>query len=96
MQIRRYKFKRKCNLDNLTRYDIYSVQSLADDMLIYMIDGIEFAMIRDEDGMRWNLNETPEVASRITVEEIKNEILDIYNDVKDLCRMQVNYWEVKK
>lgn len=90
--MKRYKFK--CRRDwntYLTNFDFYAVQSIADSQTIYIMDGEEFAILRHKDGARWKIEETPKIAAKIPFREIRDEILAIYEDIKDLNRMQVNY-----
>lgn len=93
----KYKFKHYHAWETyLTRFNVYAVQSIADDQTIYLLDGDEFAILRNREGMRWKIAETPEVAKKITVDAVKDEILAIYEDIKDLKRMRINYGEVKR
>lgn len=90
--MKRYKFK--CRRDwntYLTNFDFYAVQSIADSQTIYIMDGEEFAILRHKDGARWKIEETPKIAEKIPFLKIRDEILAIYEDIKDLNRMQVNY-----
>lgn len=95
--MKRYKFKHYHDWNTyLTRFNVYAVQSIADSQTIYLMDGDEFAILRHHDGMRWKIGETPEVAKKIAVDAIRDEILAIYEDIKDLKRMKINYGEVKQ
>ena len=93
----KYKFKHYHDWNTyLTRFNVYAVQSIADDQTMYLLDGDEFAILRHHDGMRWKIAETPEVAKKIAVDAVRDEILAIYEDIKDLKRMKINYGEVKQ
>lgn len=93
----RFRFKHYHDWNTyLTRFEIYAIQSIADSQTIYLLDKNEFAILRHKDGVRWNIDETQEVARKIRFKAIRDEILAIYEDVKDLRRMKVNYGEVKK
>lgn len=95
--MKRYKFKHYHNWEAyLPRFNIYAVQSIADNQTMYLLDGDEFAILRNRDGMRWKIADTPEVAKKITVDAVRDEILAIYEDIKDLKRMKINYGEVKR
>ena len=79
------------NIDNLLdQYGtIYAIESLADKKLRYGIKNGIFAVMRLGDAIVCQIHEMPELAYDHFDGDIRQEILDIYEDIKDLDRMQV-------
>jgi hypothetical protein len=50
------------------------------------------AVIRNEDAAMWEIEKTPIEAGRF-IEEVKEEILEIYEDIQSLKLMEVRYGE---
>lgn len=78
------------NIDNLLdQYaTIYGIESLADSKLRYGVKNGLFAAMRLGDAMVCDIGDMPELAGYFRP-DIRQEILDIYDDIKDLNRMQV-------
>lgn len=51
-------------------------------------------MVRHYDMIVWNIQDTPTEAEKF-ISKVKQEILDIYADIKSLRSMTVKYEEVK-
>lgn len=79
------------NIDNLLdQYStIYAIESLADKRLRYGIKNGLFAVMRLGDAVVCDIEDMPELADYF-IGGIRQEILDIYEDIRDLDRMQVN------
>lgn len=79
------------NIDNLLdQYGtIYAIESLADKKLRYGIKNGLLAVMRQGDAIVCDIEDMPELADYF-VDDIRQEILDIYEDIKDLYRMQVS------
>lgn len=88
----RKSYDRTKNIDNLLdQYGtIYAIESLADKKLRYGIKNGIFAVMRLGDAMVCQIHEIPELAHDYSDGDIRQEILDIYEDIKDLYRMQVS------
>ena len=69
---------------------IYSIES---DIrgVYYGVDESKFAIFRANGYVFCPIHEMPILAEKMASEIMKNEILGIYEDVKDLVRMQVQY-----
>lgn len=81
----RYKFPKAIDWNTrLTHSPVYAVQSEHDKDLIYMFEGGEAAMVRHRDGMRWKTSETHRIAATIVNEEVRKEILEIYEEVRGM------------
>lgn len=90
--MKRYSFQKTHWWEQyLTFFDLYSLQSQVDAKTYYAIDENDFAILRHKDGARWKIEDTPEVVKRITYEPIRQEIMEIYEDIKDLKRMDIIY-----
>lgn len=76
--------------EKLTTIEAYSIESLADKSTIYVATEDEFAIIRHDDALVCNVCEMPKLAEKF-IKPIKDEILDLYEDLKDLQRMQLNF-----
>lgn len=74
----------------LTTIEAYSVESIADKNTMFVATDDEFAIIRHDDALVCNVCEMPKLAEKF-IKPIKNEILDLYEDLKDLQRMQLNF-----
>lgn len=79
------------NIDSLLdQYGtIYAIESLADKKLRYGIKNGLFAVMRQGDAIVCDIEDISELADYF-VDDIRQEILDIYEDIKDLYRMQVS------
>ena len=62
--------------------------------LHYIVDGEKMAMVRHYDMIVWDIADTPSEAEKF-INKVKQEILDIYADIKSLRSMTVKYEEVK-
>ena len=87
----RKSYDTKRNIDNvLDQYaTIYSIESLADSKLRYGVKNGLFAVMRLGDAIVCDIKDIPELADYF-IGEIRQEILDIYDDIKDLERMHVH------
>jgi len=74
----------------LSKMELYSVISIVDKNVRYVADYERFGMIKDGEMITCDLDEIPILADMCTP-LIKQEILDVYNDLKDLIRMNVKY-----
>ena len=74
----------------LTTIEAYSVESIADKNTMFVATDDEFAIIRHDDAMVCNIDEMPILAEKF-IGPIKREILDLYEDIKDLNRMQLTF-----
>lgn len=94
--MRRYKFKKKYSQTRwgcvLTNANVYAVDSESVPGLYYVADNYHMAVIRNEDAAMWEIDKTPIEAGRF-IEEVKEEILAIYEDVQSLKLMEVRYGE---
>ena len=77
----------------LSRYNMYSVESLADKYTRYVISDNRFAIIRKNDALICEIDEMIDMAEFFN-EDIKEEIIGLYEDVLDLKRMDVDYSHV--
>ena len=73
------------NIDNvLNQYaTIYSIESLVDGKLRYGFKNGLFALMRLGDAIVCDVDDIPELASSLKP-DIKREVLDIYDDIRDL------------
>lgn len=77
----------------LTKCDAYAIESIVDDYIRYIAFDNKFAIIRHEDAMLCDIDEMNELAVMFR-SDVKQEILDIYEELKDLERRELRYWEV--
>lgn len=82
------KKQKLCN--KLMSMNAYAVESETDKDTIFIATGDEFAIVRNGDAILCDVSEIPTVAERF-IKPIKDEILLIYDDLKDLHRMEMNY-----
>lgn len=68
--------------------NIYAVDSLEDSKIRYAIAKKEFAVLRGKFGLRCKLDEVTTLADWFP-DNIKQEILDIYEDIKFLRKAEV-------
>lgn len=59
--------------------------------LIYLIDDETFVVYRYPYYCKWKVEDTPSEANH-WIEPIRSEIIEIYNDIKDLKVRGINYW----
>lgn len=87
---RRYEFKdKKRGMMRLTYLSTYCIESTVRG-IAYAADDEEFAIIRPEGFLVCKIEEMPELAKEL-LPALKNEVLEIYNDLKDLKLMEVIY-----
>lgn len=86
MAIERFYFKKKINLENLlARYSgIYAVDSLVSNSIKYGISDGQFAVFTTDGVAKCPIREAQKLASQMKDERVKQEILDLYEDVKDI------------
>lgn len=77
-----------CMLANYT--GIYSVESEVCRGLIYGISDGMFALFRYDGVAYCPIEETPMLADQMKSNDVRDEILSIYSEVKDLQRMEFN------
>ena len=66
----------------------YGIESIADKRTTYIATYDDFAIVRDGDAIRCDIKEMLTLANMF-VRPIKDEILALYDDIKDLYRMEV-------
>ena len=85
--------KLKINPDIKKRIDrcpeYYAIESIADKRLLYVCRNEDVAVIRDSDAIRCTVSELPKLAEICTVPSVRDEIKDIYEDLKYLKDLQV-------
>lgn len=89
--VQKIKFKKPMRMrDTLTNYKgIYAVESEVNKRIIYGVaDGL-FAILMDDGAAYCPIHEAPEMAQMIVDRRIRDEIIDIYQDIKDLQCMEV-------
>lgn len=85
----KYDIKEKlCN--QLISLDAYAIDSLVDKSTLFIATEEEFAIVRQGDALICEVREMPQLAIKF-IEPIRNEIMEIYEDIKDLKRMDVAY-----
>ena len=84
-------FKKRQDLNRLmNRFpDIYAVESEVSNALIYGISDGKFAIFRSDGAVLCPLHQTPELASKIKYSEVKDEVLKIYDDYKQLSKLNI-------
>jgi hypothetical protein len=90
--IERRKLKYEMTNDRASRVRAYCVDSERDKITHYFADTEKMAIVRHDDLIAWDLSETP-AAAQIFVGPIKREILEIYEDIKDLALMEAIFYE---
>lgn len=91
--IRRYTVKNINNRpidDLLNTTDLYTIVSIEDRSTRYAADDKEFAIIRKNDALVCEISEMTLLAEYF-IPGIKKEILDLYEDLNDLRRMEIMY-----
>lgn len=78
----------------LSRYNMYSVESIADKYTRYVISDDRFAIMRKNDALICDIDEMMDM-SEFFNEDIKEEIIGLYEDVLDLKRMHIDYSHVE-
>ena len=93
MAIERAYFRKKVNLENLlTRYPgIYAVDSLVSNAIKYGISDGQFAVFTTDGVAKCPIRETQKLAAQMKDDRIKQEILDLYEDVKEVGIIQTSY-----
>lgn len=83
--VSRVTFGRQLKLDTeLKKYtDIYTVQSEAQKGIVYGISDGKFAILSGAGAIFCPFHETPVMAMRMT-EKIREEILEVYEEVREL------------
>lgn len=69
--------------------DYYGVESESVRGLYYVMDGEKFACCRGKDAILCTTQEMPELAEYVLNKAMKKEVLDLYEDLKDLLRMDM-------
>lgn len=93
--INKIEFERPVCVDLLLgkHPDIYAVESIVKG-IHYGADKEKFAIFRSTGAVFCPIKEMPVLASRMADNRIKKEILEIYEDLKDLKRMGVAYAKI--
>ena len=78
----------------LFRYNVYSVESIADKYTRYVISDDKFAIIRKNDAMVCDIDEIIEMSAFFN-DDIKEEIIGLHEDVLDLKAMDINYGRIE-
>ena len=85
----KYDLKGKlCN--QLISLDAYAIDSCVDKSTVFIATEEEFAIVRQGDALICEVREMPQLAVRF-IEPIRDEIMEIYEDIKDLKRMDISY-----
>lgn len=79
----RFRFVRHHNWEAELAYINEYVVASAIPGLYYISDQNQMAMIRHDEMAMWDLSDTPKEAERMS-ELIRQEVLDIYEDIKSL------------
>ena len=74
----------------LSRNNLYAIESIVDQYTRYVISDGRFAIMRKNDALICDINEMTEMAEFFN-EDIKEEIIGLYEDVLDLKRMDMDY-----
>lgn len=69
--------------------DYYGVESESVRGLYYVMDGEKFACCHDNHALICTTQEMPELAEYVLNKSMKQEVLDLYEDLKDLLRMDI-------
>ena len=69
--------------------DYYGVESESVRGLYYVMDGENFACCHDNHALICTTQEMPELAEYVLDKSMKQEVLDLYEDLKDLLRMDI-------
>jgi hypothetical protein len=77
----------------LSRNNLYAIESIVDQYTRYVISDDRFAIMRKNDALICDINEMIEMAEFFN-EDIKEEIIGLYEDALDLKRMDVDYSQV--
>ena len=77
----------------LSRNNLYAIESIVDQYTRYVISDDRFAIMRKNDALICDINEMTEMAEFFN-EDIKEEIIGLYEDVLDLKRMDMDYSHV--
>lgn len=92
-KVKTYEIKQPQNWNlYLTNLGLYAIQSEADKKTFFVLDEKDFVMIRGRKCFRWKISDTPEAIKEIENTKVHKEILGIYEDIKDLVRMERVYW----
>lgn len=85
-----FKKRKKSMRSLLTHYTgIYSVDSEVSREVTYGVSEGKFAIICSDGVAFCPFHEAPQLAAMMKSKKMRDEILDIYEDVKDLKRMEV-------
>jgi len=86
--MKRGKFTKKGDIKAfLDRNPYYfAIESIESNRLFYITDGEKIIMTRDSDAVMMNVKEMPKESEKF-ITKIKDEMLDIYADIKDYKRM---------
>lgn len=91
MIIKRYFTKRQ-NLQLLfLKYNVYAIDSIAKKGVIYAIDKNKFALFTPGGYAFCPINEMQKLADMLKSEEMKKEVLALYEDIKYLKNMRIDY-----
>ena len=90
--IKKLYFNQTVNIGNmLANYTgIYSVESEVCRGLTYGISDGKFALFKTDGVAYCPIEETPMLAEQMKSKDVRDEILSIYSEVKDLQRMEFN------
>lgn len=89
--IRKLYFEKKINLSAMLKgyHDIYQIQSEVKKSAVYGIDGDQFAIILSDGAVTCSIGEIPQLASMLKSEAMRQEVLDVLEEVRDLRRMEL-------
>ena len=78
----------------LTPYELYTIESLVDKYTRYVATDDQFAIIRKNDVLACDIDEILDMAEFFN-NDIKEEIIEIYEDILYLKDMNIDYNSVK-
>lgn len=88
--IQKYRFKKPKNCTYFTHIDAFLIDSMARRGVIYGASATQFFVICPDGFTVCDLDEVPMLVQQM-IPELRQEIIDIYEDIKDYKRMEVRY-----
>jgi len=86
--IQRLKWEKpKKNLDFVQYCHLYTIESMINQSLFYIIDNEEFAIVTRQYAIRCLFEDMPELSKQMP--KYRKEIMDIYREIPDLKRLKV-------
>ena len=86
--IQRYRLKHDLTSCSINYVQAYCIDSEKEEMTHYLTDGEQLAIARHNDMIIWNIPES-KAAAEIFIDPIKREILEVYQEVKELIEQGV-------